>query len=152
VTRDLELRHTGGGGAVCTLGVAVNRRYTTAQGEEREEVCFVDVEVWGRQAESCASYLSKGSPVFVEGRLRLDQWDDRDTGAKRSRLLVSAERVQFLSGPRRGSGAFGEESAAEVVDQTEAAPAPAPRPRVSEPPPMPPFQAGGDAVEDDIPF
>ncbi|NOY79521.1 MAG: single-stranded DNA-binding protein, partial [Kiritimatiellaeota bacterium] len=84
LTRDPELRYTTGGAAVCNLGLAVNRRYTTSQGEDREEVCFVDIEVWGKQAEICKQYLSKGAPAFVEGRLRYDSWDDRDTGRKRS--------------------------------------------------------------------
>lgn len=104
LTRDPELRYTTGGSAVCSFGLAVNRRYTTARGEDREEVCFVDIETWGKQAESCNSYLRKGSPALIEGRLRLDQWDDRETGQKRSRHRVSAERVQFIGAPR---GEFG---------------------------------------------
>lgn len=102
LTRDPEIRYTSGGAAICGFGLAVNRKYVTAKGEDRDETCFVDIDVWGKQAESCNSYLKKGAPAFVEGRLRLDQWDDRETGKKRSRLLVTAERVQFLSsGPSR---------------------------------------------------
>ncbi len=107
LTRDPEVRFTTGGTAICSFGMAMNRRYTTAQGEEREEVCFVDVEVLGRQAEPCGNYLRKGAPTFVEGSLRLDQWNDKATGQKRNRLLVRAERVQFLNAPGRGSGGFG---------------------------------------------
>jgi len=117
LTRDVELRYTTTGSAVARLGMALNRRYRTAQGEDREEVCFVDVDVWGRQAETCHQYLRKGAPAFVEGRLRLDQWEDRQSGQKRSRLLVHAERVQFLGAPRGG----------EFADQSEGgghAPAP----------------------------
>jgi len=101
MTRDPDLRYTTGGTAVCSLGLAVNRRFRTAGGEDREETCFVDIDVFGRQAESCKNYLRKGAPAFVEGRLRLDQWDDRQTGQKRSRLRVTAERVEFVGAPRR---------------------------------------------------
>ena len=104
VTRDVEIRYTASGTALCTLGLAVNRRYTTNKGEERDETCFVDIDVWGKQAETCQQYLRKGAPAFVEGRLRFDQWDDRDTGKKRSRLMVNAERVQFLGSSSRSSG------------------------------------------------
>ena len=102
LTRDPELRYTPSGSAVCGLGIAVNRRYTARNGEQREEVCFVDVDVWDRAAENCQKFLRKGDPVFVEGRLRLDEWDDRDTGKRRSRLKVSAIRVQFLNSPTKG--------------------------------------------------
>lgn len=101
LTRDPETRYTTSGSAVCALGLAVNRRFVS-RGEERDETCFIDLEVWGKQAEACQTYLHKGSPIFVEGRLRYDQWEDRETGRKRSRLLVTAERVQFLSS--RGGG------------------------------------------------
>ena len=100
LTRDPELRSTGRGSAVCALGLAVNRRFTMANGEAREETCFVDIDVWGAQAQSCAGYLRKGAQALVEGRLRLDQWQDRNTGQQRSRLKVTAERVQFLGLPR----------------------------------------------------
>ncbi len=101
LTRDPELRYTPGGAALCALGMAVNRKYVNAKGEEHSDTCFVDIEVWGKQAESCHQYLRKGSPAFVEGRLRFDQWDDRETGRKKSKLLVTGERVQFLSGGGR---------------------------------------------------
>ncbi len=99
LTRDPELRRTPQGTSVCVLGLAVNRRLTTASGESREETCFVDIDVWGRQAESCAQYLRKGSAALVDGSLRLDQWDDRETGKRRSRLKVMADRVQFIGPP-----------------------------------------------------
>ena len=101
LTRDPQLRYTTSGLAVCELGLAMNRRYKTAQGEDREETCFVDVEVWAKQAEACGNNLHKGSPVLVEGRLKLDQWEDRQTGQRRSRLRVRADRVQFLGAPRQ---------------------------------------------------
>ena len=91
LTRDPEVKYTPKGMAVTDLGLAVNREYTTDAGEKREEVVFVDVAVWGRQAENCGEYLKKGRPVFVEGRLQLDTWDDKQSGQKRSKLRVVAE-------------------------------------------------------------
>ena len=113
LTRDPDVRSTPSGTSVCTLGMAMNRRYTTSQGEDREETCFVDVETWGRQAENCGKYLQKGRPVLVEGRLKQDQWQDKSTGETRSKIKVRAENVQFLgsggSGATTGSdGAAGE--------------------------------------------
>ncbi len=107
LTRDPELRRVGDNNAVCNFGLAVNRRFSTSSGEEREETCFVDVETWGRQAETCERYLSKGRPVLVEGRLRQDKWEDKESGAPRSKLLIRAERVQFL-GSGRGGDSEGE--------------------------------------------
>jgi len=100
LTRDPELKRTPNGAAVAVLGLATSERFTTRQGEQREEVCFVDIEIWGKQAEACCQCLSKGSPAFVEGRLRCDRWEDKQTGQRRSRLLVRADRVQFLHGAR----------------------------------------------------
>ena len=104
VTRDPEVRYTPKGSAVCDLGVAVNRNYTTDSGEKREEVTFVDVTLWGRTAEVASEYLKKGRPVFVEGRLQMDTWDDKQTGQKRTRLRVVADNMQLLGG-RPGGGA-----------------------------------------------
>ena len=104
LTRDPDLRALPSGSAVCEFGIAVNRRYTSANGQEVEEPCFVDIVVWGRSAESCKQYLEKGSQVMIEGRLQLDQWEDRNGGGKRSRLRVVAEQVQFLSRRPGGDG------------------------------------------------
>lgn len=109
LTRDPELRYTQGGMAICNLGLAVNRRYLSRSNEEVEEVCFVDVDVFGKQAESSKNYLQKGAPCLIEGRLHYDSWDDRATGQKRSKLNVVAERVQFLGAPSRGAGFGGGE-------------------------------------------
>lgn len=95
LTRDPVQSQTSTGAVCCQFGIAINRKFTS-QGEAREEVCFVDIETWGKQAESCKQYLSTGGQVFVEGRLKFGQWEDRETGRKRTRLLVVAERVQFL--------------------------------------------------------
>lgn len=106
LTRDPDLRSTPSGSAVCELGLAMNRRYTV-NGQDREESCFVDVTVWGKSGENCKRFLEKGSPVLVEGRLQLDQWEDRDGGGKRSKLRVVAETVQFLGSRRDGGGEGG---------------------------------------------
>lgn len=96
LTRDPELRYTPKGTAIAKLGLAVNRVWTNEAGEKKEEVTFVDVDVFGRTAENAGQYLRKGRPVLIEGRLKLDQWDDKQTGQKKSRLGVVAETVQFL--------------------------------------------------------
>ena len=104
LTRDPELRFTPKGAAICKLGLAVNRVWTNEAGEKKEEVTFVDVDVFGRTAENCGQYLKKGRPVLIDGRLKLDQWDDKTTGAKKSRLGVVAETVQFLGGKSDDAG------------------------------------------------
>jgi single-strand DNA-binding protein len=95
LTRDPELRRAPNGNAVTDLSLATNRKYQS-NGEMREEVTFVDVTVWDKTAEACVEHLRKGSPIHVEGALKLDQWEDRATGEKRSKLKVQADRVQFL--------------------------------------------------------
>jgi single-strand DNA-binding protein len=114
LTRDPELRYTPKGTAVVDIGLAVNRVYSGEDGEKKEETTFVDVTFWGRQAEIAGQYLKKGRPVFIEGRLQLDTWDDKQTGQKRSRLRVVCENMQLLgsrpeaegspSTPRRSPG------------------------------------------------
>lgn len=99
LTRDPEVRYLPSGQAVADLRLAVSRRFKDAKGEDRDETCFVNVVVWGRQGETCGQYLSKGSPALVEGRLQYDEWERE--GQKQSRLRVVADRVQFLSSPRR---------------------------------------------------
>jgi len=100
LTHTPELRHTKGGTAVSELKMAVNRRFKNREGELKEETCFVDVEVWSGQAESCCEHLSKGDAIFVTGRLKQDRWESKETGEPRSKLLVVGERVQF-SLPRK---------------------------------------------------
>ncbi|MEI8245597.1 MAG: single-stranded DNA-binding protein [Lentisphaerota bacterium] len=94
LTRNPDLKRTGSGTAVCEIGLALNRKGT---GKAKDEVCFVDVVVWGKTAESCGKYLSKGSTAMFEGRLSLEQWTDSASGARRSRMKVIAESVQFIS-------------------------------------------------------
>ena len=109
LTRDPELRYIPSGAAVANFGLATNRRYTTQDGEQKEEVCFVEIVVWRKTAEACANYLSKGRPVFIEGYLQYDSWEAED-GQKRNKLRVVADRVQFLGG-RREDSAPGESGA-----------------------------------------
>lgn len=110
LTRNPEIRYTPGGSAVCEFGMAMNRRFVQANGQEKDETCFVDITVWGKQAESSSRYLQKGSSVFVEGRLVYDQWVEKDTGNKRSRLRIYAERVQFLDRREASQSGGGEGS------------------------------------------
>lgn len=104
VTRDPQVRYTSGGMAVTELGLAVNRQwFDKASNQKKEEVTYVDVTLWGRQAEVAGEYLSKGRPVFIEGRLQLDTWDDKESGQKRSKMRVVGETLQLL-GSRDGGG------------------------------------------------
>jgi single-strand DNA-binding protein len=135
LTRDPEVRYTPKGSAVCDLGIAVNRVYTTEGGERREEVTFVDVVLWARLAEIAGEYLKKGRPVFIEGRLQMDTWDDKQTGQKRTKLRVVGESMQLLGG--RPGGAAG---ASEIGEESRQAGAP----------PKAPAQPAPD--EDEIPF
>jgi single-strand DNA-binding protein len=108
LTFDPELRRTPSGSAVTELRMATSRTWAGRDGERREETLFIDVTVWDRQAETCCQFLRKGSPVHVEGYLKMDTWDDKDTGAKRSKIRVQAERVQFLDSRRsEGGGSAG---------------------------------------------
>ena len=107
VTRDLEIRYTPKGTAVTDLGLAVNRIRNSESGERIEETTFVDVTLWGRQAEIAGQYLSKGRPVFIEGRLQLDTWDDKASGQKRSKLRVVGENMQLLPSGGGGGGSGG---------------------------------------------
>ena len=103
LTRDPEIRTVSTGASVCQFGLAMNRKFRNAAGEPQEEVCFVDITVWGKQAEACSRYLQKGRLVMLEGRLKLDQWEDESTKQKRSRLTVVAEKVQFLPSGQGGA-------------------------------------------------
>jgi single-strand DNA-binding protein len=104
LTRDPELRYTANGQAVATVGLAVNRRFKTRDGEQREDTAFVDCTAWARQAEVLCEYVKKGDPIFIEGRLQYRTWEDRETGAKRSKLDVVVENFQFLPRGQRGGG------------------------------------------------
>lgn len=116
LTRDPELRYTPGGTAVANLGIAVNRRFKDSSGELKEEVCFLTVTVWDKQAEACCQHLTKGRPVFVEGVLQSRFWETPD-GQKRSAIDVRAERVQFLGhGKDKEGNASADNASPEMAD------------------------------------
>ena len=142
LTRDPELRYTPKGMAIAKVGLAVNRIWRNEAGETKEEVTFVDVDVFGRTAENVGQYMRKGRPILIEGRLRLDQWDDKQTGQKRSKLGVVAETVQFLGSPTGGSGTGGE--GGEAPRRQAPAPSAAPAPEADS--------EGGPHEGDDVPF
>lgn len=106
LTRDVELRHTAGNNAVANVGLAVNRRWKTPEGETREETTFVDCEAWGKTAEMMSQFFSKGRPIMVEGRLKMDTWQDKESGANRSKLKVVVENFHFVDS-KPGSGGEG---------------------------------------------
>jgi single-strand DNA-binding protein len=107
LTRDPDLKYTPGNQAVCEIGLAVNRKYRTKEGEDREDTTFVDCEAWGKQAEVLKQYMTKGKPLFIEGRLKLDTWEDKD-GGKRSKMRAVIENFQFLGAAGGGGGGGGE--------------------------------------------
>jgi single-strand DNA-binding protein len=147
LTRDPELRVTPKGTAICQFGLAVNRQFKDESGQSRDETTFVDIEAWGKQGELVSKYLTKGSPAMVEGRLKFDQWEDKTTQQKRSKLKVVLENVQFLSS-RGGAGGAPGAGADEGVDQT----APVERhtpPARSNAKPVAPAVEG---IDEDVPF
>lgn len=147
LTRDPEVRYTPKGTAVGDLGIAINDSYKAQDGTIKETVTYVDIEVWGRQAETCKQYLTKGRPIFVEGQLKLDTWEQ--DGQKKSKLRVRADRVQFLGAPSGGGGSqrsggnysSGSERSGGGSSERSSRPAP---PAPEDQPPMP--------SDDDIPF
>ena len=147
LTRDPELRVTPKGTAICSFGLAVNRQYRDESGAARDETTFVDIEAWGKQGELVSKYLTKGSPCMVEGRLRLDSWEDKTSGQKRSKLKVVLDNVQFLS---RGPGGGAPAQGGDMGEPNE-------EPRHSPPPPRSagrpaPAPESAPGLEDDVPF
>jgi single-strand DNA-binding protein len=137
LTRDPELRYTPKGTAIAKIGLAVNRTWKNEAGETKEEVTFVDIDVFGRTAENVGQYMRKGSAMLIEGRLKLDTWDDKQTNQKRSKMGVVAETVQFLGSPRSEGGAPVERSS---------------RPATAKPPTAAAESDGPPPEEDDVPF
>ena len=146
LTRDPELRVTPKGTAICQFSLAVNRKFKDESGGEREEVTYIDVEAWSKQGETIAKYCTKGRPLFVEGRLRLDQWEDKTTKEKRSRMKVVLENFQFLGGGRADGGAPGAGGSEGGSEPRYAAPAP----RSSAPKSAAP--AAQENLDEDVPF
>ena len=113
LTRDPEVKYTSGGTAIANISMAINRTWTNKDGQKQEETTFVEVEAWDRQAEVIGQYLKKGRPLMVEGRLKYDQWDDKETGQKRSKLRVRLESFQFVDsrGDSGGGGGYSQGNA-----------------------------------------
>jgi single-strand DNA-binding protein len=107
LTRDVQLKYLPSQTAVAEFGLACNRKFRTANGEDREEVTFVDITAFGKQAEVLNQYMSKGKPIFIEGRLKYDQWDDKNGGGKRSKLTVVVDNFQFIGAPGGRDGGAG---------------------------------------------
>lgn len=149
LTRDPELRVTPKGTPICQFSLAINRQFKMESGETREEVIYVDIEAWGKQGETIAKYCTKGRPLFVEGRLRLDQWEDKNTKEKRSRMKVVLEQFQFLGDGRGGGGGGGERAGGSSgeFDQTASPERHSPPPRTGGAKP-----ASTENLDEDVPF
>ena len=137
LTRDPELRYTPKGTAVAKIGLAVNRTWVGEDGQKKEEVSFIDVEAWGRQGEVIAQYMKKGRPLLIEGRLKLDSWEDKNTKQKVSKLKVVLESFSFIDSNRGDAGGT--------------APAPS-RPAAAPAAATEPVEGDGPPESDDVPF
>jgi single-strand DNA-binding protein len=148
LTRDPEMRVTPKGTAICQFGLAISRSWKDESGQTREETAFVDIEAWGKQGEIISKYCNKGRPLFVEGRLKFDQWEDKTSGQKRSKLKVVLENFQFIGG--RGDGAPGGggpgAGGAEAGEPAGGEAPPASRGGTRAPAPA------KDAADEDVPF
>lgn len=151
LTRDPELKYLPKGTAVANFGIAVNRSFTPDGGEKREEVTFIDIEAFGRTAEVINEYFKKGRPIYIEGRLKLDTWDDKTSGQKKSKLRVVAETFEFLGSREGGPGGGGDSPEGRPAGRSEQRPAQAPRKPLA-PPQRPPADPDLDPEGDDIPF
>ncbi len=155
LTRDPEVRYTPKGTAVTDIGLACNRVYSTDDGDKREETTFVDVTLWGRQAEIAGQYMKKGRPIYIEGRLQLDTWDDKQSGQKRSKLKVVGDNFQFLGsrddngGGGGGGGGYSDGGGGSSAPSQQGAP-----PQQQQAPPQSSGGGGGAPIDDDddIPF
>ena len=148
LTRDPELRVTPKGTPICQFSLAINRQFKMESGESREEVIYVDIDAWGKQGETIAKYCTKGRPLYVEGRLRLDQWEDKNTKEKRSRMKVVLDGFQFLGDSRGGAGAGSAAASATDIDQTVSPERYAPPPRAAAEPKPP----AAEKLDEDVPF
>lgn len=145
LTRDPELRYTPSGTAIAKFGLAINRKWRDANGETKEDVTFVDVDAFGKQAETIGQYMKKGSAILIEGRLKLDQWEDKQTQQKRSRLGVVAETFIFLGSGQTREGGGDYQGGGAPAMRSRPQPAQSAPSAAQEPDGMPP-------EEDDVPF
>jgi single-strand DNA-binding protein len=122
LTRDPELRVTPKGTAICQFGLAVSRSFKDEAGQTREEVAFLDVEAWGKTGETIAKFCTKGKSLYIQGRLRFEQWEDKTSQQKRSKIKIVCEQFQFLGGKSDGEGV--QSDAPADADQTQRQPAP----------------------------
>jgi single-strand DNA-binding protein len=155
--RDPELRVTPKGTPICQFSLAINRTWTGQDGQKNEEVVYVDVEAWGKQGETIAKYCTKGRPLYVEGRLKLEQWDDKKSGEKRSRMKVVLEQFQFLGSGRDSDAGSGDGGTAPRAQQQEFGSGPAAAPRSTAAPPARPSRsapqpATQENLDEDVPF
>jgi single-strand DNA-binding protein len=139
LTRDVELRVTPKGVQVAQIGLAINRRYKAEDGSQRDEATFLDFEAWGKTAELCAKYLLRGSEVYFEARAKVDSWEDKASGHKRTKVKFVVENVQFLGGGQRDGAGGGEQAASPGSDT--------PPPRRTPSP-----QSTSEDLDDDVPF
>lgn len=137
LTRDPEQRFMPNGKAVAKFGLAINREWKTESGEKKQDVVFIDVDAFGKQAEVITQYVKKGHPLFVEGRLKLDQWEDKKTGQRVNKIGVVLESFQFLKSGEKQSGEQAERPAARQAESRTAEPAAA---------------QSDDGGEDEVPF
>jgi len=152
LTRDPQLKYLPSQTAVAEFGIACNRKFKSASGEDREEVTFVDCAAFAKQAELIQQYFTKGKPIFIQGRLKFDSWEDKQGGGKRSKLSVVVENFQFIGG-RDGGGAGGGGGAPQEGGEYQQRPQrPAPQRPVNAPPPQQPFGEEQQFKDDDIPF
>lgn len=142
LTRDPEVKYTTSGTPIASFGLAVNRTYMVGE-EKRQEVTFLDIEFWGKQAEALGKYVHKGDPLHITGRLKLDQWEDKQTGQKRSKIRVIGEQFQFLKNKEGGSHTHDQEA----DEYTQAAK----RHQSQSKPPSQGFEETPEE-EDDVPF
>lgn len=138
LTRDPELRYTPKGTAIAKIGLAVSRNWTNEAGEKKEEVSFIDIEAWGRQGEVLAQYMKKGRPLLVEGRLKLDSWEDKNTKQKVSKLKVVLESFSFIDSKGADAGGGSASSGS--------------RPAAAAAEPSEPVEGDGPPESDDVPF
>ena len=151
LTRDPEIKYTPKGMAIAHFGIAVNRVWSNEAGEKQEEVTFIDIEMFGRKAEVVGEYFKKGKPIYVEGRLKLDSWDDKTSGLKKTKLKVVGETFEFLGSREGGAGGGGGGGGEHGEGRAESRPASSFK-KPASPPPRPPADPDLDAEPDDIPF